>query len=186
MTVNPVNIGLQMRVQKYEVIGRSAPTLKHPEPKIYRMHVFSKNHVIAKSRFWYIMRKMEKAKRAGGEILSCKVIEDKKPDKVKNFAIWLRYDSRTGTHNMYKEYRDLTEAGAVSQMYAEMTGRHRALHCSIRIIRIAEIKDSMCNRQHIIQLLGPNVKFPMVKRITRVSKNKRKTFSAVRPTTFQN
>lgn len=27
-------------------------------------------------------------------------IQEKKPLKVKNFAIWLRYDSRSGTHNV--------------------------------------------------------------------------------------
>jgi hypothetical protein len=30
-------------------------------------------------------------------------------------SLWLRYDSRSGTHNMYREYRDLTTAGAVTQ-----------------------------------------------------------------------
>jgi len=34
---------------------------------------------------------------------------------IKNFGIWLRYDSRSGTHNMYREYRDLTTGGAVTQ-----------------------------------------------------------------------
>ncbi|KAL0609628.1 60S ribosomal protein L18a [Plecturocebus cupreus] len=45
---------------------------------------------------------------------SLKVFE-KSPLRVKNFGIWLRYDSRSGTHNMYREYRDLTTAGAVTQ-----------------------------------------------------------------------
>lgn len=80
------------------------------------MRIFSKNAVLAKSKFWYFMRQLKKAKKTGGEILSCEVVSEKKPGTVKNFAIWLRYDSRTGTHNMYKEYRDLTETGAVSQM----------------------------------------------------------------------
>lgn len=40
---------------------------------------------------------------------------EKSPLRVKNFGIWLRYDSRSGTHNMYREYRDLTTAGAVTQ-----------------------------------------------------------------------
>ncbi len=35
---------------------------------------------------------------------------------VKNYAIWLKYDSRSGTHNMYREYRDLTLTGAVDQL----------------------------------------------------------------------
>ena len=41
-------------------------------------------------------------------------ILDKSPQKIKNVGIWLRYDSRSGTHNMYREYRDLTVAGAVT------------------------------------------------------------------------
>ena len=42
-------------------------------------------------------------------------IFEKKPEQIKNFGIWLRYDSRSGTHNMYREYRDLTTGGAVTQ-----------------------------------------------------------------------
>lgn len=42
-------------------------------------------------------------------------VHEKTPLKVKNFGIWLRYDSRSGTHNMYREYRDLTTSGAVTQ-----------------------------------------------------------------------
>ena len=42
-------------------------------------------------------------------------LTDKHPTKIKNIAIWLRYDSRSGTHNMYREYRDLTVAGGVTQ-----------------------------------------------------------------------
>ena len=42
-------------------------------------------------------------------------IYETKPTKIKNFGIWLRYDSRSGSHNMYREYRDLTTAGAVTQ-----------------------------------------------------------------------
>lgn len=40
---------------------------------------------------------------------------EKKPLQIKNFGIWLRYNSRSGTHNMYKEYRDLTTGAAVTQ-----------------------------------------------------------------------
>ena len=40
---------------------------------------------------------------------------EKKPEKIKNIGIWLRYVSRSGIHNMYREYRDLTAAGAVTQ-----------------------------------------------------------------------
>merc|ERR1712072_1488301 len=97
-------------------------TQKNPIPKICRMKLFAKNKVLAKSKFWYFMKKMMKAKKTGGEILAVNEIFEKNPNTVKNFGIWLRYDSRSGTHNMYKEYRDITLVGAVSQMYSEMAG----------------------------------------------------------------
>ena len=43
---------------------------------------------------------------------------------MKNFGVWVRYQSRTGYHNMYKEYRDTTLNGAVEQLYQ---ARHLAL-----------------------------------------------------------
>lgn len=52
---------------------------------------------------------------------------------MKNFGIWLRYDSRSGTHNMYREYRDLTVSAAVTQCYRDMGARHRARAHSIQV-----------------------------------------------------
>ncbi len=45
-----------------------------------------------------------------------KQLTEKNARIIKNYGIWLRYDSRSGTHNMYREYRDLTLTGAVDQM----------------------------------------------------------------------
>lgn len=53
--------------------------------------------------------------------------------KVKNFGIWLRYDSRSGTHNMYKEFRELSRADAVKALYQDMAARHRARFRSIHV-----------------------------------------------------
>ncbi len=44
-------------------------------------------------------------------------IFEKHPTTIKNYGIWVRYMSRTGFHNAYKEYRDVTLNGAVEQMY---------------------------------------------------------------------
>jgi len=52
---------------------------------------------------------------------------------VKNFGIWLRYDSRSGTHNMYKELRELSRADAVKSLYQDMAARHRARFRSIHV-----------------------------------------------------
>ena len=61
-------------------------------------------------------------------------IHDRSPLKVKNFGIWLRYDSRSGTHNMYREYRDMTVSAAVTQCYRDMGARHRARAHAIQVI----------------------------------------------------
>ena len=71
--------------------------------------------------------------------------------KVKNFAIWLRYDSRSGTHNMYREYRDLTTEGAVTQCYRDMGAKHRARAHSIQIMRVEAIAANKCRRVGTIQ-----------------------------------
>lgn len=65
-------------------------------------------------------------------ILKFKIYE-KRPEKVKNFGIWIRYDSRSGTHNMYKEYRELSRVDAVHALYQDMAARHRARFRSIHV-----------------------------------------------------
>merc|ERR1712033_103584 len=105
---------------EYSIVGRQFPSDKLRVPPLFRMRIFATDRVVAKSRFWYYLNRLKKVKKAHGEIVSCQKIYEKKPTTVKNFGIWLRYDSRSGTHNMYREYRDLTAAGAVTQCYWEM------------------------------------------------------------------
>uniref|UniRef100_U3IK85 Large ribosomal subunit protein eL20 n=1 Tax=Anas platyrhynchos platyrhynchos TaxID=8840 RepID=U3IK85_ANAPP len=102
-------------LREYKVVGRCLPTPKCATPPLYRMRIFAPNHVVAKSRFWYFVSQLKKMKKSSGEIVYCGQVYEKSPLRVKNFGIWLRYDSRSGTHNMYREYRDLTTAGAVTQ-----------------------------------------------------------------------
>merc|ERR1712166_181903 len=54
---------------QYEVTGRKVPTEREPNPKAYRLKLFSKNETNAKSRFWYFIRRIVKMKKANGEIL---------------------------------------------------------------------------------------------------------------------
>lgn len=79
------------------------------------------------------MRQLRKFKKTTGEIVSVEEVSEKKPLKIKNFGIWLRYNSRSGTHNMYREYRDLTVSAAVTQCYRDMGARHRARAHSIQV-----------------------------------------------------
>merc|ERR1712216_971965 len=151
---------------QYEVTGRHVPTERDPNPKAYRIKLFSKNEANAKSRFWYFIRRIVKMKKANGEILS------------------IRYDSRSNTTNMYKEYRALTANHAVEQMYQEMAGRHRARFSSIHVIKVAEIKAADCLRSNTKQFLDANVKFPLPHRVMRAAeKGHRKGVKATRPRT---
>merc|ERR1712147_544086 len=156
--------------RQYEVIGRHVPTKNDPTPKAYRIKLFTKNETQARSRFWYFIRRLVKMKKANAGILSIREIYEKKPEKVSKYGIWLRYDSRSGTTNMYKEYSALTQNEAVQNMYQEMAGRHRARFSSIHIIRVAEISAHKCIRSNIKQYLKANIAFPLPHRITRANK----------------
>ncbi|GHJ90194.1 hypothetical protein NliqN6_6596 [Naganishia liquefaciens] len=169
------------RFQEYSVLGRKLPTEADPAPKLYRMRIFAPNEVVAKSRFWYFLRQLKKVKKASGEIVAIHTIHEKKPLKVKNFGIWLRYDSRSGTHNMYKEFRELSRAAAVETLYQDMAARHRARFRSVQILRVAEIeKKEDVKRPYIRQLLEPGLKFPLPHRRTR----SKAWFAANRPATW--
>ena len=105
----------------------------------YRMIIFAPNPVIAKSKFWYYLHQFRKMKKTTGEILDCVELVEKNSRIVKNYGIWLRNSSRSRTHNMYHEYRDVKLTGAVSQLYDEMAGRHRTCPRSIQIIRTSTV-----------------------------------------------
>lgn len=80
-------------------------------------------------------------------------IHEKHPLKVKNFGIWIRYDSRSGTHNMYKEYREMSRTEAVEALYQDMAARHRARFRSIHV-RATRTLDSLGPRPIAINVLG--------------------------------
>ncbi|KAJ1343395.1 hypothetical protein BSLG_001985 [Batrachochytrium salamandrivorans] len=156
-------------LNEFQVVGRRLPTEKEPVPKLYRMRIFARNEVVAKSRFWYFLKQ----------------IFEKKPRNVKNFGIWLRYDSRSGTHNMYKEYRELSRADAVTSCYQDMAARHRARFTQIQIIKVSEVKSADVRRQYIRQILVPGLKFPLPHRVLRpATKSVTAAFIGKRPNTF--
>ncbi|KAG4422485.1 hypothetical protein IFR04_004386 [Cadophora malorum] len=175
--------GPRRRLTEYQVIGRHLPSEANPAPKLYRMRIFAPNTVVAKSRFWYFLMKLRKVKKANGEIVSLNVIHEKRPMKVKNFGIWIRYDSRSGTHNMYKEYREMSRTDAVEAMYQDMAARHRSRFRSVHILKVVELeKTDDVKRPYIKQLLTKDLKFPLPHRVSKATG--KKIFSGSRPSTF--
>uniref|UniRef100_K3WCT5 60S ribosomal protein L18a n=1 Tax=Globisporangium ultimum (strain ATCC 200006 / CBS 805.95 / DAOM BR144) TaxID=431595 RepID=K3WCT5_GLOUD len=175
-----------MPIRQFQVVGRKAPTEKEPNPPAYRMKLFAPNEVLAKSRFWYFLHQMKKMKKTTGEILDVNELTEKNKRIVNNYGIWIRYNSRSGTHNMYKEYRDVTLCKAVEQMYSELAGRHRARPRSIQIMRTAIVAAKDTKKLNVQQFHDSKIKFPLSHRIARPStKNQRTVFKANRPTTFR-
>lgn len=170
-----------MSLKEYQVVGRRLPSESEPSPQLYKMRIFADNEVVAKSRFWYFLRQLKKVKKTNGEIVSLSEVSEKRPLKVKNFGIWLRYDSRTGTHNMYKEYREMTRAAAVASCYQDLAARHRARFSNIQVIKVSELKNAEVRRPYIKQLMTSDLKFPMTHRVQRTF---RPIFAGSRPTTF--
>jgi len=173
---------------QFQVVGRFVPNEKYTEEnamcKVYRMNLFAKNKVVARSRFWYFMGRMCRVKKANGQIIAVNQIYEKSPGVVKNFGIWFRYESRTGTHNAYKEYRELSLTDAVAAMYQDMAGRSRAKSVAIQILKTAELKAAECKRPSIKQYHANNVRFPLPHRIAKTPKAFKTTYKASRPTTF--
>ena len=97
--------------------------------------------------------------------------------------MWIKYNSRSGTHNMYREYRDVTLNGAIDTLYNDMAGRHRARARSIQIIRTATVANEDCKRVNVMQFHDQDLKFPLPHRQLRTPKSLKKVFSCIKPQT---
>ena len=128
------------------------------------------------------MKRQNKVRRCSGEIVSVSQIFERKTNSIKNYGIVLRYLTRTGVVNMYKEYRDNTLCGAVSQMYSEMAGRHSARGDSIHIIKTVIQPNKDAVRAATSQYTSLSLKYPKITHIKRApTAAHRATFTATRP-----
>merc|ERR1719201_795567 len=157
----------QKKLRQFYIVGRALATEGSPDPTLYRMRVFARDAVLARSKFWYFMKRQHKVRKIQGEIISTSEIYEKKTGAIRNYGIILRYLTRTGTVNMYKEYRDCSLCGAVSQMYMEMAGRHSAAANSIQIIRTSVLENSEVKRAQVLQFTPQNIKFPKTNTLRR-------------------
>merc|ERR1712083_55458 len=151
---------MQKNIRQFWVVGRKLPSEAEPEPTCYRIRVFAKNTVLARSQFWYEMKRQNKVRKCQGEIVSVSEIFERKTNSIRNYGIVLKYLTRTGVVNMYKEYRGNTLNGAVAQMYSEMAGRHSARADSIHIIKTVVQPDKTVVRPQTVQWTKTSLKFP--------------------------
>jgi len=169
--------------KQYCVLARQNPSKNNKDPVVYRMKIFAKNTVVAKSRVWYFLNHMKKVKKANGQIIGVYRVPEDVGENVKNYGVWIRYVSRSGIHNMYREYRDTCLSGAVHQMYQEMASRHRARFSTIHVIKAVEVPAEKCKRSNTLQFLKPDLKFPKVGKIEKRRKKFATTFQFTKPNT---
>ena len=137
---------------------------------------------LARSHFWYEMKRQNKVRKVQGEIVSVSEIFERKTNSVRNYGIVLKYRTRTDIVNMYKEYRDNTLVGAVGQMYSEMAGRHSARAESIHIIKTVCPLDKDVVRDQTRQFVKRSLRYPKFTLSKRPpTANHGSTFKASRP-----
>ena len=181
----PVHAPNNLRGRQFLIYGRALPTAAVSEPKICVAKVFAKNEAFARSKFWRLNLKDHKLKRTHGEILKIQEIHEKPTSVARNFGIFLKYRSRTGIHNLFKEFRDVTLKGAVSQMYNEMGGNYRIDAEKVTVINTVELKAEELNVRNPRCLQwndSANVAYPLWRKTIRKTHSKyNTTFASNRP-----
>uniref|UniRef100_K4CTD3 60S ribosomal protein L18a n=1 Tax=Solanum lycopersicum TaxID=4081 RepID=K4CTD3_SOLLC len=149
------NYVFDIKSSSKRLLGRALPTETDEHPKIYRMKLWATNEVRAKSKLWCFFRKL---KKGNSLMLAINEIFEKNPTTIKNYGIWLRYQSRTGYHNMYKEYRDTTLSGVWTKL---------------------------CKRESTKQFHDSKIKFPLVfKKVSPPSRKLKTTYKATKTNLF--
>lgn len=171
-------------LKEYSIIGRKLPSAMDPNPKLFRQQIFAPDSVAAKSRFWKFLSYYQKINKKIGEVVECEEIHESHPGCVKNYGIWIRYDSRSTSENMYREYRDVSLPLAVTQMYREMAARHRARPGSIQVLRSKQVKSNECRRPQNKMMHDSTIKFPLPRRVMSKKAMHERRFSAKRPNTM--
>lgn len=163
-------------LKHYQVVGRESPSEKNQSPTVYKFEVFAPNFVVAKSRFWKLMSEKNKVKSTHGDVLSCKVVRDRKI-AARTYAVEIAYYSqRCGFTSMTKEFRDVSKAGAVSQAYHDLASRHRARYHNVEVLGVKSIPNHEVKRLSITQFTKPNVSFPLLHRTPKTTRKERAVF----------
>ena len=166
-------------LKHYQVVGRETPTKTNTNPTVFKYEVFAPNYVVAKSRFWKLMKEKNKVKCTKGDVISVKIVRDKKI-AARNYSVSLVYYSqKCGYTSMVKEFRDVSKSGAVSQAYNDMAARHRARFAQVEVLNVKSIPDAACRRPWLKQFHTAKLAFPLLhKRPKNVAKKERVLFRA--------
>lgn len=169
-----------MTIYPYEVVGRTVPTERDPNPKIFKCRVYAANDTVARSRFYKYMkvnREANRAKKSTIQILRVARRGQEYGGRARTFGFCLNYQSRTHRLGMYKEIRATTETEAVNKLVADMAGRHRAKASSMKITACREVPKSKIRRLINKQLTNEMISFRYPNNVVPTPKIFKKTFT---------
>ena len=173
------------RGRRFLVFGRRLPIETNPEPEVIVVRVFAVNQAVAKSKFWKLNKRDHKLKKRDAEIVKVTEVFEGNNTVPKNYGVYLKYRSRTGFHNTFKEFRATSLKEAVNQMYDEMGGNYKCSSDRIQIIQAHELAKEQLKVRNPRCLQwndSENIKFPLWKRSARHTHKQYNTdFAANRP-----
>uniref|UniRef100_A0ABI7XE29 Large ribosomal subunit protein eL20 n=1 Tax=Felis catus TaxID=9685 RepID=A0ABI7XE29_FELCA len=127
-------------------------------------------------------QKYKKMKKCSGHTVYPGQVFKKSPLRVKNFSIWLCYDSRSSIHNICQEYQDLTTVGGVTQCHGAMGAQHHAQAHWIQIMKVKETAARKCCPPEAKQFHSSKIKFLLPHRV--LCHQHKPRFTTKRPNTF--
>ena len=178
-----------VRGRRFMVFGRSKPTSNNEEPELTVIRVFAKNQAFARSKFWKIMRVQNKIKKSKGEIIKVQEMFDQGKVQAKNIGIYLKYRSNVGVQNQYKEFRAVSVADALDQLYNEMGGNYKCSRDRVEIIRHVELEEDQMkirNPRCLQWVKQEQIAYPLWKKTARHTDSKyNSVFQSSRPSTYK-
>ena len=167
---------MRPHLKHYQVVGRATPSEKEQKPTVYKFEVFAPNFVVAKSKFWKLMRDKYKVKATSGDILSCRVVRDK-TIAARNYSVnMVYYSQKCGYTQLTKQFRDVSKAGAVSKAYNDLASRHRAKYVNVEVLSVKSVENKDVIRPFVAQFTKPRVAFPLLNRRVQPSRKERSIF----------
>lgn len=149
----------EIDMKEFEICARHKDFVDGP---IYKMAVFAKNDVVAKSRLFRVLSKTQKVKRASAEVVSVKELVDDRMLLARSYGVWIRVYSNNNPKNMYKEFRETSRARAAAACFAEMERLYKLSYFEVDIVQMAELTEETAKREEIKQYMNKDVKFPSV------------------------
>eukprot|EP00477_Mikrocytos_mackini_P000729 GAHX01000781.1.p1 GENE.GAHX01000781.1~~GAHX01000781.1.p1 ORF type:complete len:191 (-),score=40.88 GAHX01000781.1:29-568(-) len=163
-------------LRRYEIMAIESESKGEAKPKMYKLTVFAKNLVQARSRFWNDLKRTMKIKKSIGKIVSEKDTTDYSTESIRNFAIKSRYTHKGKIVESYREYRTLSTPGAVRELYDELKSRHSIKKELIQILEIKEVADEELVKEKVKRFTVEGLEFahPFINRMPINKKLKQK------------